>query len=183
MNTGCYGLLAEFASSQALLDAVVAARGAGYRKLEAYTPYFVEGLAEALALPRSRIPLLTLFGGMLGGVLGFFVQWYSAVVDYPIDSGGRPLNSWPMFIPATFETTVLGAALAAFIGMLMLNRLPQLRHPLFDVPDFDLVSRNRFFFCIRGSDPAFEPEHTHAWLETLAPLRVTTVRAASERAS
>lgn len=181
MSRQCYGLMAEFGSADALLSAVHAAREAGYRRLETYTPFAVEGLAEALDLPRSRIPLITLIGGIVGGAGAFFLQWYSAVIDYPINSGGRPFNSWPMFIPATFELAVLGAALAAFLGMLALNGLPRLRHPVFDTPDFDLASRNRFFLCIRGDDAQFDFDSTRAWLSGLQPIRVSTTPAQASR--
>jgi hypothetical protein len=172
-----YGLMAEFASAERLLDAARAARGKGYRNIEAYTPFSVEGLPEALELPRSRVPLLALVGGVVGGCGAFFLQWYTAVVDYPINSGGRPLDSWPAFIPATFELAVLGAALSAFFGSLALMGLPRLRHPVFDTPDFDLASRNRFFLCIRGDDPQFDAAHTRSWLADLKPLRVVTTPA------
>jgi hypothetical protein len=175
MNEDYYGLLADFPSAEALLAAVRAARESGYRQLEAYTPFAVDGLAEALALRRTRVPLLALIGGVLGGVGAFALQWYSAVVNYPINSGGRPLNSWPAFIPATFELAVLGAALATFFGMLALNGLPRLRHPLFDVPEFDLASRNRFFLCIRSTDAHFSSQQTQRWLEAQRPVRVLPV--------
>jgi hypothetical protein len=172
MSDRLYGLMAEFTGAEQLVAAARAARAAGYRKIEAYTPFSVEGLPEALELPPSRVPLVTLIGGIVGGVLAFFLQWYTAVIDYPINSGGRPLNSWPAFIPATFELAVLGAALAAFGGFLALNGLPRLRHPVFDTPDFDLASRNRFFLCIRSDDPAFDTQRTREWLLTLEPLRI-----------
>jgi hypothetical protein len=174
MSTDCYGLMAEFPSAERLLEAVQGARAAGYRKLEAYTPFSVPGLSEALDLPPSRVPLLTLIGGLVGGAGAFFLQWYSAVIDYPINSGGRPLNSWPSFIPATFELAVLGASLAAFGGMLVLNGLPRLRHPVFDAPDFHLASRNRFFLCIRSDDPRFD-RATQEWLATLRPVRTCVI--------
>ncbi len=177
MRRGCYGLLADFTAAEALLAAVYAARHAGYRRLEAYTPFSVDGLPEALALPRNRVPLLALLGGILGGAGAFFMQWYSAVLNYPIDSGGRPLNSWPAFVPATFELAVLGAALASFFGMLLLNGLPRLRHPLFEVPEFDLASRDRFFLCIRSDDPQFSEEATRHWLGTQKSVRVLIVPA------
>jgi ActD protein len=165
-----YGITAEFGHAEALLEAVRATRNQGYRKLEAYTPFSVEGLPEALDLPPNRVALVTLLGGIVGGAGAFFLQWYSAVVDYPINSGGRPLNSWPAFIPAVFELAVLGAALAGFFGMLALNGLPRLRHPIFDTPDFHLASRNRFFLCVRSEDPLFDLDRTEAWLRTLSPV-------------
>jgi hypothetical protein len=177
MNASCYGLLAEFATAESLLQAARQARSRGYRLLEAYTPFSVEGLPEALALPHSKVPLFTLIGGVIGGAGAFFMQWYTAVVDYPINSGGRPLNSWPAFIPATFELAVLGAALATFGGMLLLNGLPRLRHPLFELEEFHFASRNRFFLCVRAGDPRFDPAQTRDWLESQKPVRVLVVPA------
>ena len=171
-----YALLAEFADPAALLGAVRECR-ARYRDVDAYAPYAVDGLAEALGFHRNRVPLLTLIGGAIGGAGTYFLQWYSAVVDYPINSGGRPLHSWPAFVPPTFEITVLAAALTAFIGMLVLNGLPRLHHPIFNAADFDLASRNRFFLGVRASDPQFDREATRAFLENLKPLRVIEVNA------
>lgn len=170
----CYGLTAEFASAEQILEAVRASRGAGYERVEAYTPHPVDGLAEALGLRRSPIPLLTLIGGLLGAATGWFLQWYSAVLDYPLNTGGRPLYSWPAFIPSTIELGILGGCVCAFGGMLWLAGLPRLRHPVFDTPDFERVTRDRFFLCIRSEDPMFHPERTHAWLMALSPLRVAT---------
>lgn len=171
-----YALVAEFGDPEALVAAVKRCRE-HYRDVDAYTPYPVEGLAEALGFRSSRVPLVTLLGGIAGGVATYFLQWYSAVVDYPINSGGRPLHSWPAFIPPTFEIAVLGAALAAFVGMLVLNGLPRLHHPIFNAPDFDLASRNRFFVSIRTSDPRFSREQARSFLEKLAPLRIMEVPA------
>ena len=148
-DSGPYGIMAEFASPQALLAAVARCREAQYRDIEAYTPFPVEGLAEALGFTRNRVPLLALIGGILGGAGAYFMQWYSAVIDYPINAGGRPLHSWPAFIVLTFELAILGAALAAFFGFILLNGLPRLRQPVFNAPDFDLASKSRFFICIR----------------------------------
>jgi hypothetical protein len=175
-SSAVYALIAEFSDPNALLDAVERCR-TRYRDVDAYTPYPVEGLAEALGFQRSRVPLITLLGGIAGGIATYLLQWYSAVIDYPINSGGRPLHSWPAFIPPTFEITVLGAALAAFFGMLVLNGLPRLHHPIFNARDFDLASRNRFFVSIRASDPRFERTETRSFLDELSPLRVIEVPA------
>jgi hypothetical protein len=170
-----YGLVAEFADDKALVDAARRARAAGYRNVDAYAPFSVDGLSDALGFRTDRVALITLLGGLVGGVGGYFLQWYSAVIDYPINSGGRPLHSWPAFIPATFEMTVLGAALAAFFGMLILNGLPRLIHPIFNAPEFDLASRNRFFLCIEARDPRYEAGETRAFLEGLMPIRIAEV--------
>ncbi|TMH06795.1 MAG: DUF3341 domain-containing protein [Betaproteobacteria bacterium] len=170
-----YGVMAEFATPQALLDAVARCRSASFAKLEAFAPFSIDGLPEALGFTRNRVPLVTLIGGLLGGIGGYFMQWYSAVVDYPINAGGRPLHAWPAFIPATFELAVLGAALAAFFGFLALNGLPRLRHPVFDAPDFDLASRSRFFLCVRAYGTAFDADAAERFLRELAPVRVMRV--------
>jgi hypothetical protein len=164
-----YGTLAEFASSDLLLESVKKAKDAGY-EVEAYSPFPIEGLADAIGFRENRVPLIVLLGGLAGGIGGYFMQWYSAVISYPINSGGRPLHAWPSFIPATFELAVLGAALAGAIGMLALNGLPRLRHPLFEIPEFDLASRNRFFLCIRS-------ESARSFLEKLEPMRIWEVPA------
>lgn len=169
-----YALLAEFADPRALVEAVRRCRER-YRDVDAYAPYAVDGLAEALGVRKNRVPLVTLIGGLVGGAGIYFLQWYSAVVDYPINSGGRPLDSWPVFIPPTFEITILGAALAAFFGMLFLNGLPKLHHPIFNAPEFELASRNRFFVAIRATDPNFDAARTRAFLEGLSPIKVSEV--------
>ncbi|HWT72233.1 MAG TPA: DUF3341 domain-containing protein [Oxalicibacterium sp.] len=175
MSCPLYGLLAEFATADDLLAAVRRARDAGF-VVEAYTPFAVDGLPEAIGFPRNRVPFVTLIGGIVGGAGGYFLQWYSAVVDYPLNIGGRPLHSWPSFIPVTFEMTILGAALAAVFGMLMMNGLPRLRHPLFDVPDFDLVSRNRFFLCLRANR-TFDRDKADALMRELPAIRQCEVAA------
>ncbi|HET9862042.1 MAG TPA: DUF3341 domain-containing protein [Steroidobacteraceae bacterium] len=159
-----YGVSGEFADAASLVGAIRAARAAGWERIEAFTPFPVDEVIEALPAVRDRIPLFTLCGGILGGAGGYFMQWYSATQSYPINVGGRPLHSWPSFIPITFELAVLGAALAAVFGMLWLNRLPSLRHPMFDVADFDCASRNRFFICIRGGDAKFDAPRVRALL-------------------
>ncbi|HEY6863917.1 MAG TPA: DUF3341 domain-containing protein [Burkholderiales bacterium] len=177
MSAPLWGLMAELADADALLAAAQRAGAAGWRRAEAYSPFPVEGVAEALGFARNRVPLLALLGGVAGGVGGYFMQWYSAVVSYPLNIGGRPLHSWPSFIPATFELTVLGAALAAVFGMLALNGLPRLRHPVFDVPEFDTATRNRFFLCLRADDPKFDDDAARRFLEALRPLAILEVPA------
>jgi len=171
---GLYALAAEFADPDRLVDAVKRCRE-HYEHVDAYAPYSVEGLAEAVGFRRNGVPLLALIGGMLGGSGIYALQWYSAVIDYPINSGGRPLDSWPVFIIPTFELTVLGAALAAFIGMLVLNGLPRLHHPMFNAEQFDLASRNRFFLSVRASDAGFDEARVRTFLQTLEPIRVIEV--------
>jgi len=170
-----YGLIAEFRDEQCLVEAAARTIAEGYRNVDAYAPFSVPGLADALGFRKDRVALITLIGGIIGGIGIYFLQWYSAVIDYPINSGGRPLHSWPAFIPATFECTVLGAALAAFFGYLILNGLPRLHHPIFNAADFDLATRNRFFLCVESADPRFDRAATHGFLESLAPLRVSEV--------
>jgi hypothetical protein len=170
-----YGLMAEFRHAEDLIAAASHAREHGYRRMDAFTPYPVEGLAEALGFHRNRLPLVVLIGGILGGLGAFSMQYYASVIDYPINVGGRPLNSWPSFIPVTFELTILSAAFAAVLGMLGLNGLPMPYHPVFNAPRFALASRNRFFLCIQSDDPKFEPEATRNFLESLGPREITEV--------
>jgi hypothetical protein len=171
-----YGLLAEFETTDALVEAARRARAAGYRKMNAYTPFPVEGLSEALGQQPTRLPLIVLLGGLCGGITAYATMYYASVISYPINVGGRPLHSWPSFIPITFELTVLGASFGAFLGMLALNGLPHPHHPLFSVPAFSLASRDRFFLCIQRRDPLFQLETTRQFLESL-PARVHEVPA------
>jgi hypothetical protein len=170
-----YGLLAEFASPEDLVTAGERAYADGYRRLDAYTPFPVHGLAEAIGFRSNRLPLLVLIGGIVGAGAGFFSQYYAAVIDYPINVGGRPLNSWPAFIPITFEVTILVAAATAVLGMLALNGLPQPYHPVFNAPRFALATRDRFFLCIEATDPRFDAEATRRFLEGLGAKEVTDV--------
>jgi hypothetical protein len=170
-----YGLLAEFDRPEDLLEATRRAYAHGYRMMEAYTPFPIEGLAEALGFHHNRIAAVVLIGGLVGGIGCFFMQWYSAVLSYPWDIGGRPLNSWPAFIPITFEMTVLVAALAAVFGMLGLNGLPRPHHPVFNVPSFALASRNRFFLCLQARDPLFTVETARQFLEAHRPGAISEV--------
>jgi hypothetical protein len=170
-----YGILAEFDDPDALLAAARQAHDAGYRRMDAYSPFPVEGLAEALDFRDTRVPEIVLTGGIVGGVGGFFMQWFATRIFYPINVGGRPLNSWPAYIPITFELTVLLAAFAALFGMLILNGLPQPYHPVFNAPDFQLASRDRFFLCIEANDPRFDRPGTTRFLLDQRPLRVEEV--------
>ncbi|MBL8287127.1 MAG: DUF3341 domain-containing protein [Rubrivivax sp.] len=172
-----WGLMAEFATADELIAAARCAREAGFAHIDAYAPFHVEGLAEVLGFRPRHVPIATFVGGLVGGAGGFFMQWYSAVVDYPLNIGGRPLNSWPMFVPVTFELTVLGAALAAFAAVIVGSRLPRLRAPVFDAPDFELATRNRFFLCLRSDDPGFDEGRARALMGTLKPIRCTELRA------
>lgn len=165
-----YGLMIEFDTAQGILDATRAARKEGYRLMDAYTPYPVEGLATVLGMHTSRIPSIVLIGGLIGGAVGFSMQFWSMAIDYPFNVGGRPLNSWPVFIPITFEVLVLVASFAAFFGMLFMNGLPHPHHPVFNVPEFARASQDRFFLCIEARDPHFERARTEEFLNRQQPL-------------
>jgi hypothetical protein len=167
--------MAEFDDPATLVSGARRARDAGYRCMDAYSPMPIEELHDALGAHQSKLPLIVLIGGLLGGLGGYTLEWWVSAVAYPINVGGRPLHSWPMFIPVTFECTILVAALFAVFGMLALNGLPQPYHPVFNVPRFALASRNRFFLCIEAKDPKFDIEQTRAFLETLNPKEVTSV--------
>jgi hypothetical protein len=170
-----FGLLAEFVEPDALVAAAAQTYEAGYRDVEAYSPMPVEGLSEAVGFSRSRMPLVVLIGGIIGCIGGYALQYFITVVDYPLNVGGRPLNSWPSFVPVIFEMTVLFAALAAVLGMLAMNGLPRPHHPLFGVPQFDRASQDRFFLFIRRSDPLFHDQSTHEFLQRLGAKEVIDV--------
>ena len=170
-----YGLLAEFDTTEQLLEAAQKAHDAGYSRLDAFTPFPVEGLAEALGFHSSAVPLTVLIGGLIGCCGGFFLQCYPNVWGYPLNIGGRPYYSWPAFIPITFELTILCAALSAVFGMLALNGLPTPYHPVFNVARFELASRNRFFLVIKARDPKFDAEKTKKFLVELKAREVSEV--------
>jgi hypothetical protein len=170
-----YGLMAEFESPGELVAAAERARLAGYRKFDAYSPIPIEELNDAMGFKRTRLPLLVLLGGIAGGLGGYGLEYWASAIAYPMNIGGRPFHSWPQFIPVTFETTVLGAALTAFVGMWALNGLPQPYHPVFNVPAFERASRDRFFLVIESADPRFDREQTQKFLLDLHPVGVSDV--------
>ncbi len=170
-----YGLVAEFAGPEKLLDATRRTVQEGYRKVDAYTPYPVEGLDDALKFHRTWVPPIVLIGGVLGAITGYALQYYVAAIAYPVNVGGRPLNSWPMFVPVIFELTILFAAIFAVLGMLGLNGLPMPYHPLFNVPRFAMATRDRFFLVVQSSDPKFDLEGTRRFLQSLGAQEVSDV--------
>jgi hypothetical protein len=174
-NENIYGLMAEFSGDREILRATQSAFDHGFRKMDAFTPFPIDGLPEALGRKKSKVPLIVLVAGIGGGIGGYFMQWYALAVDYPLNIGGRPYNSWPMYVPVTFELTILSAAFAAIFGMLALNKLPEPYHPVFNAPDFERASTDRFFLCIEAADPKFDLQATRTFLETLKPELISEV--------
>ncbi|MFN8489431.1 MAG: DUF3341 domain-containing protein [Caldilineaceae bacterium] len=170
-----YGLMAEFRDEHELLKATRSAYDQGFRRMEAYTPFLVEELAEILGVRGRRLPLIVLAGGILGGGGGLLMQWFSATIHYPLNIGGRPYTSWPSFIPVSFELTILFASIFGLLGMFALNGLPQPYHPVFNVPDFTQASRDRFFLCIEARDPHFDLDQTRQFMEGLGAQGVFEV--------
>jgi hypothetical protein len=171
---GLYGMVAEFGGPRELIEAVRQARKHGYRAIEAYTPYPLEELDEVLG-EWNPVPLIFLVGGLTGAATAWAMQYYIAAIDYPINVGGRPLYSWPAFIPILFELTVLFASLAGFFGTLALCGFPQPHHPVFDITRFRAASRDGFFLCIEAADLTFERTKASEFLERLEPLEVWEV--------
>lgn len=174
-RSSVYGLMAEFDDPTALVKATDRAHHEGYRRMDAYSPFPIEELHDALGSRASRLPLIVLLGGLFGCIGGYGLQYWVSVIAYPVNVGGKPFHSWPAFIPVTFECTILAAALAAVLGMLALNGLPMPYHPVFNVPRFALASRNRFFLVIEATDPQFELEETRRFLELQNPREVAAV--------
>ncbi|MGE5357976.1 MAG: DUF3341 domain-containing protein [Bacteroidales bacterium] len=175
MTEPLYGLMAEFDDPKALVAATARAYEEGYRQMDAYSPIPIEELGEALGIHRTAVPAIVLLGGIVGGLTGYGLQYWVSVIAYPINVAGRPFNSVPSFVPVTFELTILFAALTAVFGMIALNRLPTLYHPVFNVPRFALATRDRFFLCIEATDPKFDAHATREFLESLAPREVSDV--------
>ena len=174
-SAALHGLAAEYEAPEQVLAAARAAHEAGYRQMDAYTPYPVEGLDGALGQAPSKLGFVVLLVGISGVLLGFLMQWWATVEFYPMNVGGRPLNSWPNFIVITFEITVLLSALTAAFFMLARNGLPSLYHSIFNAPGFERASRDRFFLCIESSDPRFDRVDTRSFLERTDALSVNEV--------
>ncbi|HEY5329800.1 MAG TPA: DUF3341 domain-containing protein [Acidobacteriaceae bacterium] len=173
---GTYGLLAEFNTPSELVHATQQARRAGYRRMECYTPYPVEEAAEALHFHKNRVPLVCLLGGLAGLITAFLMETWIAVYAYPLNIAGRPLFSWPAFLIPAYEWTILFSGLAAFFGMIMLNGLPQLYHPVFNAPNFrDGATTDKFFLCLEAHDPKFSLAESRAFLEQFSPVSVVEV--------
>ena len=173
---GIYGLLAEFNTPGELVEATTAAHAAGYRRMECYTPYPVEEAAEALHFHKTRVPLVCLLGGLMGLTTCFLMETWINVYAYPLNIAGRPLFSWPAFIIPAYEWTILFAGLSAAFGMLGLNGLPQLYHPVFNAPNFRSgATTDKFFLCLEAADPKFDRGETRAFLEQFSPVSVVEV--------
>jgi len=169
-----YGIMAEFDSATALVEAARRTHQAGYKKIDAYSPFPIEGLAEEIG-SRNDVPIVVLIGGIVGGLTGYLMQYWMSAVDYPLNIGGKPYHSWPAFIVITFEMTILFAGVSAVLGMLALNGLPMPYHPVFNVPRFALASKDRFFLIVFSSDKKYDPAATRKFLESLDPRSVSEV--------
>ena len=170
-----YGLMAEYETPTELVEACKAAYAEGYREMDAYSPFPIEEASEAIGVHRSAVPLVTLLGGLLGGLSGFALQYWINVIDYPLNIGGRPYDSWPAFIVPTFEMTILFAGLVGTFGMFAMNGLPRPYHPVFNVDQFSKVTRDRFFLCVEATDPRFDLAATQQFMERLKPLSISEV--------
>jgi len=170
-----YGMMAEFDTPVALVEAAKRTYQAGYRRIDTYTPFPIEGLAEEIGFHRDEVPLVVLIGGIVGGLTGYLMQYWMSAVAYPLNIGGKPYHSWPAFIVITFEMTILFAGISAVFGMLALNGLPMPYHPVFNVPRFTRASRDRFFLVVFSSDVKYDPAATRQFLESLDPRSVSEV--------
>jgi hypothetical protein len=172
-----YGVMGQFKSIDALIAAIEKVREEGYTKIDAFTPFPSHDVIHALRLPPSPLPWIVLAGGIFGALFGYGLQYWTGVVDYPLNVGGRPLHAWPYFVPITFECTILFAVLSAVLGMFALNRLPAPYHPVFNAPNFALASRDAFFLCVEVNDPSFNHDRVVALFKELEALDVADVPA------
>ena len=170
-----FGMAAEFPSAADLLQAAAAVRDAGYRRFDTFSPLPIHGMEDAVGQPFTRLPWVVFVLGLTGAAFGFGLQYWTSVIDYPLNIGGKPLNSWPAFIPITFECTILFAGLTSAIAMVLMNGLPRPHHPVFNTPNFERASSDRFFICIEADDPKFDRESTRSFLEGLNPDAVSEV--------
>lgn len=170
-----YGLMAEFETPTELVNACKAAYAEGYRDMDAYSPFPIEEASEAIGFHKTAVPLVTLTGGILGGLSGFALQYWINVIAYPLNIGGKPYDSWPSFIVPTFEMTILFAGIIGMLGMFALNGLPQPYHPVFNVDRFSNVTRNKFFLCVEATDPKFDLAGTQQFMQRLKPLSISEV--------
>jgi hypothetical protein len=170
-----YGVMAEFENPSDLVAAARRVYSLGYRRINGYSPYPIEELSEAIGFTHTSLPLIVFIGGLVGGIGGFLMQYWIEVIDYPINVGGKPYNSWPAFIPITFETTVLMAAFSAVLGMLILNKLPQPYHPVFNLPNFAMATRDRFFLAVEANDAKFNHGEVVELLKSLNAVAVNDV--------
>jgi hypothetical protein len=175
MKAPIWGLIAEFETTTEILVAARKAYAEGYRRMDAYTPFPVEGLSEAIGYRRDSVSLVCLVGGLLGLATAYVLQYWINVIAYPLNVGGRPFHSWPSFIVVSFEMTVLFGGLAAALGMLVMNGLPMPYHPVFNVPSFKFASSDKFFLCIEATDPKFDRTATYQFLSSLEPRAITEV--------
>jgi len=174
-NPHLYGVMAQFDNPSALVAAARETYEAGYRQINGYSPFPIEELWEAIGFKRTALPIIVLIGGIVGGLSGFFMQYWMEVIDYPLNVGGKPFNSWPAFIPITFECTVLVAAFSAVLGMLILNKLPQPYHPVFNAPSFALATNDRFFLVVEANDPKYNHDAVVQFLQSLNATEVIDV--------
>jgi len=170
-----YGLVAEFEDDHALLEAAEKTRDAGYKVIDAYSPFPIHGMGDAIGMKRPILAWVIFGMALVGMCVGFGLQYWVSVLNNPYNVGGKPMNSWPQFIPITFETTILAAGLTAVIGMLAFNGLPRPFHPLFEHPQFHRVNDDKFFLVIEAKDAQYESTHTRNFLEGLGPIEVVEV--------